>query len=266
MAARAKKYTSYIKAPPSWWDASSDDYKYLPAKAFLREVVHISDAITHCRRTFTKTKDRKLTKDSEDSLFRLSASALVAIMGHFETYQRATFAGMFELSAYLSGFNVQESFKSLSGTQISVRAASAYRGQLFSAGQLVTDSLSDWHNPSTVNKYIGEFVPGDFFNKDDRAQLRILWQLRHSIAHTAGWVSLADSQKHPDLVKHAGRPLLLDPSFIPAVARRLHGVVKRSSGGCGKRFIARLSPETPIPANNHAAALFRVESPRSSWL
>lgn len=93
---------------------------------------------------------------------------------------------MFELSAHLSGFSPEKNFKFLSGTEISVTAAAAYRGEILSVGQLVSDSLSGWHDPGNVNKHMEGFIPGNFFNKADQTELRLLWQLRHSIAHTAG--------------------------------------------------------------------------------
>lgn len=86
VAAKPKNYASYIKTPPDWWASTPEAYKKLPAVTLLKEVIDIGDSIRHCKRTFNTTKSKKLNKDSQDSLFRLSASALVSIMGHFETY------------------------------------------------------------------------------------------------------------------------------------------------------------------------------------
>ena len=54
----------------------------------------------------------------------------------------------------------------------------------------------------------------------------MLWQLRHSIVHTAGTIGRPDAQKVPDLASFGNHEIVAPPTFIDATARRLHRVVR----------------------------------------
>jgi hypothetical protein len=100
-----KPFADYVERKPDWWESSLAEYTKSPAVAFLREAVHIADAMNQCQRRFQKKADGSYNKDSQDSIYRLSAAALGSIMGHFETFQRYLFAGMVEATRHIPGFD-----------------------------------------------------------------------------------------------------------------------------------------------------------------
>ena len=161
-------------------------------------------------------------------------------MGHFETYQRYFFAGTFDLSVYLSGFDVDDFFKKLSketNIQLDWPRLAAHRSTgASSVGTLLSDSMSGWHAPERVNKYFGCFgLPHQVFNNDDKERLLTLWQLRHSIVHTGGTLSLADAQKVGSLNNFGGRNISFENNFIFEVSRKLHPLVQASTTGFRQR-------------------------------
>jgi hypothetical protein len=265
-----KSLVDYADEAPSWWGSNLSDYQRRPATAFLREAVHIADAIRQCRRLFKRRKNGKLNKDSQDSVYRLSAAALSSIMSHFETYQRSLFAGMIEATRFVPKFDLGKCRKRLEGDShlaLDIDRLLAHRGQAASAGHLIADSLTGWHVPTQVNSHFlaveHEYV---FFSGNDTNELFILWQMRHSIVHTAGWLTHADAQKVPFLLRIADKPILLNEQFIAAVARRLHGIVSRATAGIGNRFLPRLTVALSAQERARVEELFEVQSPRPSWL
>lgn len=265
-----KKFTEYVADEPDWWDGSISEYAERPASAFLRECVHIWDAVNLCKRRFSKKKDKSYTKDSQDSLYRISAAALSSLLGHFETYQRFLFAGAVEATRFIPTFDVDQLCSRLeknSNINVTLRHLSAYRGEPASIGRLWADSLSGWHNPDRVNEHFSAILPDiDFYGKKDARELKTLWQMRHSVVHTGGWLTRADSQKVTGLSDLAGRPILLSESFIDAASRRLHSIVNASTRRFGERFIERLDDDLEDPDRTSVVELFSVASPRTSWL
>jgi len=265
-----KSYTEYVEEPPEWWTGSFDDYTLSPASAFLSEAVHTADAVNQCKRKFSKKQDGNYTKDSKDSLFRIGAAALSSIMGYFETFERLLFAGSVEAMRFIPTFNTAQFCKKLEkdfSLTVGLSHLVALRGESVPIGRLISDNLSGWHNPERVSGYFGAILPDiEFFSKRDARELEVLWQLRHSIVHTGGWLTHADAQKVSGLSVLAGRPILLSETFTEAVARRLHGVVKRSTQRFGNRFSERLGNDLAQGDRDSVKALFTVESPRQSWL
>jgi hypothetical protein len=265
-----KAFTDYITAPQDTAQNTLEDYAKSPGSTFLCEAVHISDAVNHCLRHFPKKSDGDYNKDSRDSLFRLSAAALAGIMGHLETFQRFFFAGVFELTRLVPAFDVASYLKKLEKEyriEISLGVASSYRGEPAPVGQILADSLGAWHDPERVNGYLRGLASNqvEFYSNADVEDLRTLWQLRHSVVHTAGWVTLPDAQKIPALRKYGGRQILLEPQFIASVTRRLHPMLRASVNRFEAQFRADL-PGTHSKAESRLInALFRVESPRQSW-
>lgn len=92
--AQKKSFTDYITTPAQPGENILTQYSRKPATTFLIEAIHIGDSINHCIRHFPKKSDGAFNKDSQDSLFRLSAASLAALMGHFETFQKFLFAGV----------------------------------------------------------------------------------------------------------------------------------------------------------------------------
>lgn len=188
-------------------------------------------------------------------------------MGHFELYQRCTFARLLDLTTNDPEFDVKRCCQSLkknnSGT-IELSAVFAYRGAPTPAGQLIADQIGGWHSPERVGQHFKAILPAvNFYSKAEFSELLALWQLRHSIAHTGGYLTRADSQKVTKLRKHAG-VIAFHENFSEALARRLHKLVKDSMS----RLERAASNEFPQSLMDHDAAnkLFAVKSPRDSWL
>ena len=264
-----KTFISYLDdAPPGWPDALGE-YPRMPGTAFLKEVVHLSDAINQCRRHFKKTPGGKYTGASMDSLYRLNAAALAAILGHLEAYQRFLFAGMIEATRHIPGFRVDEFCRRLEqATRVSMdmSRALAYRGQRVPIGQLIVDNLSGWHDPERVNQYVRALIPDfNFYGKRECRELRVLWQLRHSVVHTGSWLTAPDSQKVRELAALGDKPILLGERFIEVVAQRIHPIVKSATERVGARFKGRLPLDMDTEERRNVDLLFAVESSRKSW-
>lgn len=270
MAVKLKAFTDYIDTEPPWWGSKLLDYQQRPASTFLRESVHIADAINQCRRRFQKKKNQEFNKDAQDSIYRLGAAAFSSMMSHFETFERSLFAGVVEATQFLAGFSLEDCCKRLqkdSQLALDVNRLFAYRGISAPIGQLLADSLASWHSPIRVNGHFRALVP-DFqlFGGAETEQLVILWQLRHSIVHTGNWLTHADAQKVPSLSALADRPILLNDNFIEATARRLHGIVGRTTDLLGKKVLGKIKAGTLTTEVAKIKLLFEVVSPRTNWL
>ncbi len=270
MPTRPKDLVDYIEDAPTSWASSLEDYHKTPAIAFLNECVQSTDAIGLCRRRFKRKNDGNLAKNSQDSLYRLGGAAFSSMMSHFEMYQRFLFAGMLEASRFDPNFRLAECVKYLerdSNMALNIERLLAYRGRPAPIGQLIADSVGSWHNPERVISHFKALVPDYvFFSGKESTLLRTLWQLRHSIVHTGGWLTHADAQKVLSLVLVGDRPILLDERFVEAVARRLHGIIKRSTSGIGAKFETKLAPAILAADRAAVITLFTVRSPRPAWL
>ncbi|MGH9161551.1 MAG: hypothetical protein ACRD2X_16410 [Vicinamibacteraceae bacterium] len=117
-----------------------------------------------------------------------------------------------------------------------------------------------------MNDHFKAVVPDlQFLSGAETEQLIVLWQLRHSIVHTGNWLTHADAQKVGTLAKLADRPILLSDTFVEAVARRLHGIVGRTTKALEARVLGKA---LGLQGDERKAleSLFEVESPRVSWL
>lgn len=238
MAGRPKKeFHEYLtEASPS--HVSHSDYIDSPATAFLKYSIEAKSAIDLCTRKFPKNNDGSYSKDSLDSLQHLIVSILPAIMGHFETFERNLFAGIFDFSVYLRDFNVERFFTDINRhTKLAIDPIrlSAHRGiGASSIGSLLADSLNGWHDPEKVNMYFNAFkLEYQLFSTSDISKLNVLWQLRHSIVHTGGTLTLPDAQKVNELKAFGNKQIAFEKNFIFEVSRKLHPVVKKSSNGIG---------------------------------
>jgi hypothetical protein len=269
MPKRAYSYSRYIHKDVAV-DVSFSDYEGSPATAFLKQVVHLSDAINHCKRHFSRKRNKQYTKDSSDSIYMLSCAALASMMGYFETFERCVFASLFELTDKIPKFSVDASLRKLKGESsisISLWSLAGYRGRTATAGTILADNLGHWHDPEMVNKYVHAILPDcTFFASDHVRELRVLWQLRHSIVHTGGTLTKPDAQKVPALVAFADRPIVVKDPFVFAVARRLHKIAKESMRTLSSKLIARAGNDYTGDLKLHIDTLCKVESPRTAWL
>lgn len=266
-----KEFQEYLTNPATIHKISHEDYMKAPAIAFLKYTVEAKDAVNFCINKFPKNANGAYAKDSMDSLQHIVVAMLPTLMGHFETFQRYMFAGMFDNSIFLKSFSVDDFFKKLSkSANISIDSVrlSAYRGYgTTSIGLLLADSLPGWHNPEKVNTYFNAFgLHYQFYDANACSQLSVLWQLRHSIVHTGGTITLPDAQKVSTLTPHGGKQVVFEKHFIFEVARKLHPLIKKSVEGIGAMYIANEIDDITDETKNTIAAFFEVKSSVNVWL
>ncbi|MDU8925888.1 hypothetical protein RXV86_00660 [Alisedimentitalea sp. MJ-SS2] len=158
-----------------------DQYIDCPASAFLRYCIEAKDAVDLCARHFPKKKsDGEYSKASQDSLEHIVIAMLPAIMGHFETYQRYLFAGVFDRTVFLEKFEVSAFFKRLAKeTNIEIdhlRLAAHRSGGASSVGLILADCMNGWHAPERVNEFFLRvwFQKAVFFNQRQPTLARTL--------------------------------------------------------------------------------------------
>ncbi|MBW4465455.1 MAG: hypothetical protein KME07_08440 [Pegethrix bostrychoides GSE-TBD4-15B] len=271
MSGRPQKDFHEYLAEPSTAYVGHEDYLTAPAIAFLKYAIEAKCTVDLCIRKFPKQNSRKYTKDSADSLQHLVSAMLPSLMGHFETFQRYLFAGTFDRSVYLQDFDAEKFFKTLSkDVQVSfdpVRLAAHRHLGVTSVGLLLADSLSGWHNPNKVNSFFNAFsLQRQLFNSDHCAKLAVLWQLRHSIVHTGGTLTLPDAQKVPALSKLGDKKVVFEKHFIFEVARKLHPLVKEATEGIGTAFQSKIISGIDVQAQKDIDEFFKVKSSIGAWL
>lgn len=249
---------------------SHNDYLISPATTFLKYTIEAKSSIDLCIRKFPKKANGQYTTDSLDSLQHLQTAMLPAIMGHFETFQKALFAGMFDLTVYSNSFKLDPFIKKLNDGEVAIDLTrlSAYRNiGTSSVGSIVADSLYGWHSPEKVNKHFGAFgFNYQFYSADDIKRLKVLWQLRHSIVHTGGTLTLPDAQKVEALKSLGNRNIAFEKNFIYEVSRKFHPIVKRSTEGIGTAFKANLLVGLQADVTNRIDNFFKVKSSIPVWL
>lgn len=134
-------------------------------------------------------------------------------------------------------------------------------------GALLADSMNGWHSPAKVNKYFGCFrLNFEPFGNTESSRLETLWQLRHSIVHTGGTLTLADAQKVTTLEGLGDRKLAFEKNFIFEVARKLHPLIKTSTEGLGNGFRQRLVSSVSVDKRQRIDEFFEVRSSVAAWL
>jgi len=272
MAGKPKKeFHQYLTEGQRGAHVSHDEYLKSPATAFLRHTIEAKSAIDLCSRKFPKNSDGSYSKASLDSLQHLTVAVLPTIMGHFETYQRYLFGGIFDRSIQIEGFDIEDFFKKLNkqcNVSIDPIRLAAYRGLgASSIGSLLADSLLSWHNPEKVNAYFNCFnISNQFYSNDAANQLKVLWQLRHSIVHTGGTLTLADAQKVDTLNDKGDKQIVFENQFIFEVARKLHPIVKAATEGVANAFKSNLKPGLEQAIIDDIDTFFEVKSTIAVWL
>ena len=269
-AGRPRKEFEQYLCEPQGTPISNEEYLKSPATTFLKYVVEAKSSIDLCIRKFPKNQDGNFSSDSLDSLQHLQSAILPAIMGHFETFQKSLFSGMFDMTVYRNNFKLDAFIKKLNDSNviIDITRLSAYRNiGTSSVGSIISDALSGWHNPETVNKHFGAYgMNYQFFSNDDIKKLKVLWQLRHSIVHTGGTLTLPDAQKVEQLKNFGNKNIVFENNFIYEVCRKLHPIVKKSTSGIGTAFKGNLLPDLSNDINSSIDKFFEVKSSINVWL
>lgn len=260
-----------------------EDYAKSPATAFLKYVISSKDAANQCLNKFkTTSRSKPYTRDALDSIYLINAGLLASIMGNFETYQKYLFANMFEYSVYLNKFDVKEFLKSLKKAvkadnttkfEVDFVRIAGYRDSSVPVGLVLADQLSNWQSPMVVNAFFKSFGLEDaahhkldLYSNDSKEKLSVLWQMRHSIVHTASTITLPDSQKVTPLNKFGGKVISLDRMFVNEVARKMHPIIKSATENMKNVFVHNLKVGTPVDIRTRIDELFKVTSTCSTWL
>ena len=255
-----------------------EEYATMPATAFLHAIVSAKCAADLCLKSFKTTKRGTYNVSASKSIQIINAGLLAYIMGNFETYEKYLFAQMFEYSVYLNKFDVEGFIKKLKeatkdNIDISLVRFAGYRNNAHSVGLVIAENLKNWQSPRIVNKYFNAFSLTDksnhtlaFFSNNDIQDLSILWQMRHSIVHTASTLTLPDSQKNEALKEYGGKSIVLDKGFIVEVVRKFHPIIKNATERMQEIYIhnvkSTILPEIKTKIDN----IFVVKSSCNVWL
>ena len=270
MSRTPKEFQEYVAVPTNA-HVGHEDYLKAPGSAFLKYTVEAKCAIDLTCRSLPKKANTQYTKNSLDSIQHLTAAMVPAIMGHFETYQRYLFAGMFDASAYLEKFSVEGFMKRLAkeaSISIDPVRLAAHRGLgAQSIGLLMSDSLNGWQNPRRVNLFFDAFgLKRQLYSEESCAKLEVLWQMRHAIVHTGGTLTLPDAQKVPALSGHGNKKLVFEDRLVYEISRKLHPLIKKATVGMGTAFKDRMVRPVPDEIERRIEDLFTVKSSCSVWL
>ena len=137
-------------------------------KRFSRTVCDAHDSFVPCLNKFTKKQDGKYNKDSADSLRHISCAILGTLLGHFETYEKALFAGLVERASLFFRASMWtdflKHFEKNAGGELTVPTSRllAFRTLNAPVGYVLADAISGSHSPSRVNT-----LPKGFGIKED---------------------------------------------------------------------------------------------------
>lgn len=278
----AKKYTDYI-IDDCQKVVKIQDYERSPATAFLKCLVSAKDASQQCTLKFkSKSRKKPYSEDALASIYFINGGLLASIMGNFETFQKYLFAEMFDYSVYLNSFNVEsflkkikEATKANKTTEFEVDFVrfAAFRDNPVAVGMILADQLKNWQSPTVVNLYYNAFGLKNannqalsFFSNEDKENLAVLWQMRHSIVHTAGTISLPDSQKVKGLESFGGKAISLDNQFIYEVARKMHPLIKNAVARIKECYFHNLKNDISLQTRSKIESVFSVKSSCNVWL
>jgi hypothetical protein len=106
----------------------------------------------------------------------------------------------------------------------------------------------------------------DFYTTEARENLSVLWQMRHSIVHTASTITIPDSQKIDKFNPLANQVIALEKNFILEVARKLHPIIKEATEHMRDVYLYNLKNDIPQTKLNAINDVFKVTSSCSAWL
>jgi hypothetical protein len=196
-------------------------------------------------------------------------AAFGLLMSHFEAFQKAQFAEIVNTLDLMDCVDDIDLAKRLEkeGCVISVLRVLSGRGDPREPGQIIADALGGWHNPSRVSNYFRSIFPrSNIYSNGAISELELMWQLRHSIVHTAGIVTREDAFKVRALRALKDRMLVLEDKFIVETGRRLHVLVKEATQLLEGEVRSVLQP-APRGEDNEGIvnAMVGCESTRQEW-
>lgn len=105
-----------------------------------------------------------------------------------------------------------------------------------SIGSMLVHPTLGWHSPETVNDRYKKNFNITPFDGEDLKKISILWILRHSVAHNAGFVTAHDSTRinQPHLAEKVAH---IDEEFIKETFDYLCSITSRLADTCGKSIL-----------------------------
>ncbi len=208
------------------------DYGTAPAKALLRYIMEVRKSY---KEVYGKYDLNVRREGQADSSSHIGCALLGAAMGHFETYQRSLFAGLLDLADSLPTFNSSKFLRQIKKecgfeVTISPERLLAHRGTDITCGIVFADALGGWHNPQRVNSYFSALGVRPLFSNNDLSDIEVLWQLRHSIVHSASSIRVQDAAKVSRLWKFRGKQIILDHGFFDTMSLRISEIVLAANG------------------------------------
>lgn len=253
---------------------SHGDYIEQPGTAYLKFCIYAKDSVEFCKDYFPKTEDGKHTIESTIRIQHIVNSTLALLMGHFETYQKYMFAGTFERTIEFESFDSNEFFRRVLREQgkgetlaIDTKHLLAYRDSTMAVGMLIADHVGSWHDPERVNSLFKAFGFNlCLFSNDDVRNLRDLWQIRHSIVHTAATLTRVDAEKEHSLSDRAERTIVFTNKFIYELTKEMHLLVSQANKRLRKEIEGRLPQSMASETRSKLLKFYDVDSPNSGWL
>lgn len=270
----AKKPGPKPKKPEEYLEAGAANaitlqaYLQSPGSSFLSQLVEAKNTFDYCQRQFPKYKNStQLTDEAKDNLRQVTGPLFASIMGHFETFQKCLFAGTLEVTRLVQNWDSEKGLKQLGDRfDPSPSRMLAYRGLGAQVGIVFADSLPGWHYPEGVSRYFKAFDDTvDIFSSDEKANLNVLWQLRHTLVHTGGWLTLPDAQKVGRLQGHGNQSIRFNENFMLALTKLFHRLIRGSVG----RLEGKLRPRLQAGLTAQDQAIFdnlmRCQSPAPAY-
>lgn len=187
-------------------------------------------------------------------------------------YEKYLFAAMFEKSLYLNTFNENNFYKNTLGktqnkVEIPFTQLTSYRNSNVTTGLIIANSLGNWHDPEKVNTYFQSFgFKVTAFSNDDIRDLKVLWQLRHSIVHNGATITKADAQKVEELKTFGNRKIILSNKFIYDLSKSMHSMVFNVNSRLKHAFLMNMLATVTQDERDQVEKIFEVTSRNSFWL
>lgn len=253
--------TNYIFQPGDLTEGhvSYTEYCQAPGVAFFNFCKRLNESVETFKEHEFDQERHKFPRERLPIVQYYVNSAYALLMGHFETYQKRVFAGVFEKSVYLEDFH-KGSFLSrlgIKGDKVSITTEHllAARGgeEEISIGILLADSLGSWHDPGNFCKFFCAFtnqqkqhIFGQILEDQQKEVLAEMWQVRHSIVHTAATLTKSDALKVSSLEKYSGQTLVMKVNTIYESQKYLLSVVR----SINKKIEAGFNSQMPVGASH----------------
>ena len=138
---------------------------------------------------------------------------------------------------------------------------------IVTTGLIIANSLGNWHDPEKVNTYFQSFgFKVTAFSNDDIRDLKVLWQLRHSIVHNGATITKADAQKVEELKTFGNRKIILSNKFIYDLSKSMHSMVFNVNSRLKHAFLMNMLATVTQDERDQVEKIFEVTSRNSFWL